>query len=94
MDRTKRSRENAPADAVAPAVREPERGGLEQGSEGTPSVLHSTFVMACATTLARLTGFVRTWAMAFALGNTVLASAYQVAFNVPNMLYELVAGAF
>lgn len=57
-----------------------------------PSILKSTFVMSGAITLARLTGFVRTWAMAFALGNTVLASSYQIAFNVPNMLYELVAG--
>lgn len=57
-----------------------------------PSVLKSTFVMSVATTLSKITGFVRTWAMAFALGNTVLASSYQIAFNLPNMLYELVAG--
>ena len=57
-----------------------------------PSVLKSTFVMSVATTLLKITGFVRTWAMAFALGNTVLASSYQIAFNLPNMLYELVAG--
>lgn len=34
----------------------------------------------------------RTWAMAFALGSTMLASSYQVANNLPNMLYELVVG--
>ena len=37
-------------------------------------------------------GFVRTWAMAFALGSTLLSSSYQVANNLPNMLYELVVG--
>lgn len=58
----------------------------------TPSIARSTLVMSAATMLSKLTGFFRTWAMAFALGNTVLASSYQIAFNVPNMLYELVAG--
>lgn len=57
-----------------------------------PSVARSTLVMSAATMLSKLTGFFRTWAMAFALGNTVLASSYQIAFNVPSMLYELVAG--
>lgn len=60
--------------------------------QGKPSVLKSTLVMSIATTLSKITGFARTWAMAFALGNTVLASSYQIAFNLPNMLYELVAG--
>lgn len=58
----------------------------------SPSIARSTLVMSAATMLSKLTGFFRTWAMAFALGNTVLASSYQIAFNVPNMLYELVAG--
>ncbi len=60
--------------------------------EDTSSVMKSTVTMSMATLLSRLTGFVRTWAMAFALGNTLLSSAYQVANNMPNMLYELVAG--
>lgn len=58
----------------------------------TPSIARSTLVMSAATMISKLTGFFRTWAMAFALGNTVLASSYQIAFNVPNMLYELAAG--
>ena len=64
---------------------------MEQAS-GRASILKSTLVMSVATTLSKVTGFVRTWAMAFALGNTVLASSYQIAFNLPSMLYELVAG--
>ncbi|MGI6220344.1 MAG: murein biosynthesis integral membrane protein MurJ [Coriobacteriales bacterium] len=55
-------------------------------------VVRSTITMSMATMLSRITGFIRTWACAFALGNTVLASAYQVANNIPNMLFELVAG--
>ena len=44
--------------------------------------------------ISRITGFVRTWAMAFALGSTLLASSYTVANNLPNMLYELVAVSY
>jgi putative peptidoglycan lipid II flippase len=57
-----------------------------------PSVGRSTATMSAATLLSRVTGFVRTWAMAFALGNTAFFSAYTIANNLPNMLYELVAG--
>lgn len=45
-----------------------------------------------STALSRVTGFVRTWAIAYALGVTALASSYNVANNIPNMIYELVAG--
>jgi putative peptidoglycan lipid II flippase len=48
--------------------------------------------MSLSTSLSRVTGFVRTWAIAYALGVTILAASYGVANNIPNMLYELVAG--
>lgn len=48
--------------------------------------------MSIATLGSRATGLVRTWAMAFALGNTLITSAYQVANNMPNVIYELVVG--
>ncbi len=48
--------------------------------------------MSLATSLSRVTGFVRTWATAYALGATTLAAAYSVANNIPNMIFELVAG--
>lgn len=48
--------------------------------------------MSVATSLSRVTGFVRTWATAFALGATPLAASYSVANNIPNMIFELVAG--
>lgn len=56
-------------------------------SIGGSAALISFFVI-----VSRITGFVRTWAMAFALGSTAIASSYQVANNLPNMLYELVVG--
>ncbi len=48
--------------------------------------------MSISTALSRVTGFVRTWATAYALGVTATAASYSVANNIPNMIYELVAG--
>jgi putative peptidoglycan lipid II flippase len=64
---------------------------VEADGIGT-SVIKSTAAMTVATLASRLTGLIRTWAMAFALGNTLITSAYQVANNLPNVVYELVAG--
>lgn len=63
-------------------------------SEQQDSVIKNTGLMTAGTMLSRISGLLRTWAMAFALGNTVLTSAYQVANNLPNVLYDLVAGGF
>lgn len=60
--------------------------------EQVKSVARSTAMMSGLTLLSRVTGFIRTWAMAFALGNTMLAASYSLANNLPNMIYELVAG--
>ncbi len=48
--------------------------------------------MSMSTALSRVTGFVRTWATAYALGVTAMAASYSVANNIPNMIFELVAG--
>src|ERR1035437_7966262 len=55
--------------------------------------------MSVGTILSRALGFVRTWAMAFALGVSLaahgaipIASAFNISNNIPNMIYELVAG--
>lgn len=42
--------------------------------------------------ISRLTGFARTWVMGVAFGVSLLASSYNIANNLPNMLYELVMG--
>jgi putative peptidoglycan lipid II flippase len=48
--------------------------------------------MSVSTAVSRITGFVRNWAMAYAMGVTIVTSSYVVANNIPNMVYELVAG--
>jgi putative peptidoglycan lipid II flippase len=57
-----------------------------------PSVARSTATMSLSTMLSRVTGFVRLWAMALAIGATSFTSAYNIANTIPNMVYELVAG--
>ena len=52
----------------------------------------SAALISVCVVISRLTGFVRTWAMGFAMGTTLLSSSYQVACNLPNLLYELVMG--
>ncbi len=55
--------------------------------------------MSIATLVSRVTGYVRTWAIAFTLGYTFVASgaipvasSYNISNNIPNMIYELLAG--
>jgi len=64
----------------------------DKEEETQPSVARSTATMSVATLLSRFTGLIRTVAMAMALGNTLFTSEYYIANNLPNMLYELVAG--
>ncbi len=69
----------------------------QPGAQGSPELdslntaRNATIISIC-TIISRITGFARTWAMAFALGATFLSSSYQVANNLPNQLYELVMG--
>ncbi|MDQ4005698.1 MAG: murein biosynthesis integral membrane protein MurJ, partial [Actinomycetota bacterium] len=66
------------------------------GDDGdTPEgLVRSSAAMAVGTALSRLTGFLRVAAMAFALGvaESRLADSYNVANNIPNIVYELVLG--
>jgi putative peptidoglycan lipid II flippase len=68
--------------------------GAPVGDAEDVALVRSTAVMAVGTTLSRVTGFLRLAAMAFALGvaETRLADAYNVANNIPNIVYELVLG--
>ncbi|MBQ9058663.1 MAG: murein biosynthesis integral membrane protein MurJ [Atopobiaceae bacterium] len=52
----------------------------------------SAALMSVLVIVSRITGFLRTWGQAFALGTTLLSSCYTVASNLPNQLYELVMG--
>jgi putative peptidoglycan lipid II flippase len=89
----------SPEEILAAEIAAEGVGGVEDVGEiagvtepEAPSVARSTVTMSMATLLSRITGFVRTWAIAFALGNTAFASSFFVANNLPNMLYELIAG--
>ena len=74
----------------------PERlnGAPAQQSEEAKDaqVGRSTAMMSALVIVSRLTGFLRTWGQAYALGVTVTASCYSVANNLPNSLYEIVIG--
>lgn len=56
------------------------------------SVARASTLMAFTTTLSRLTGFLKWLAITYALGRTVIADAYNLANNLPNMIYELIMG--
>lgn len=65
--------------------------GWYVANDSSSNIIKNTGVITIATMCSRVTGLIRTWAMAFALGNTLLTSAYQVAYNLPSMIYELAA---
>ncbi len=52
----------------------------------------NTTSMAVGTAISRVTGFGRTIALAWAIGASALAGTYQLANNVPTIIYELVVG--
>lgn len=64
----------------------------EAGGDIAVSVGRSAALISVCVVISRITGFIRTWAMGFAMGTTLLSSSYQVACNLPNQLYELVMG--
>lgn len=66
---------------------EPDEPEVTQESIGRSAAMMSALVI-----VSRLTGFLRTWGQAFALGVTALASCYSVANALPNTIYELVMG--
>lgn len=63
-----------------------------EGRDDSERVGRSAAMMSVLVIISRLTGFLRTWGQAAALGVTVTASCYTVANNLPNQLYELVMG--
>ncbi|MGW5327505.1 murein biosynthesis integral membrane protein MurJ [Streptomyces sp. NPDC004014] len=73
----------APAPAPVPA---PKKGGKAAG------LLKSSAVMAAGTMVSRLTGFIRSALIAAALGLGMLADSFQVAYQLPTMIYILTVG--
>jgi putative peptidoglycan lipid II flippase len=86
----------APASSENVTPDDPGAPGPQPAAGDAEDVLlvRSTAAMAVGTTLSRVTGFLRLAAMAYALGvaETRLADAYNVANNIPNIVYELVLG--
>ena len=61
-------------------------------SDDTGKLVRRTAVMSVGTGLSRLTGLLRVFAIAYALGITSLSDAYNVANTTPNIVYDLVLG--
>ncbi|GAA1250051.1 murein biosynthesis integral membrane protein MurJ [Pseudonocardia aurantiaca] len=57
-----------------------------------PSIGRASSVMAVASLVSRITGFLRQVALFTALGATILNDAYTVANTLPNIVYELLLG--
>ncbi|WP_217545959.1 murein biosynthesis integral membrane protein MurJ [Streptomyces sp. GbtcB6] len=73
-----------PAAAAAPAPAK--KGGKAAG------LLKSSAVMAAGTMVSRLTGFVRSALIVSALGVGLLGDTFQVAYQLPTMIYILTVG--
>jgi putative peptidoglycan lipid II flippase len=73
----------SPAPAAAPA---PKKSGKAGG------LLKSSAVMAAGTMVSRLTGFIRSALIVSALGVGLLGDTFQVAYQLPTMIYILTVG--
>ena len=67
----------------------PAAGGT---ASGTDSLVRSSGVMAVGTLASRITGFLRTAVLVYALGTGTLADAYNNANTLPNTVYNLALG--
>ena len=76
----------APAEASAPAAPAAKKGGRASG------LLKSSAVMAAGTMVSRLTGFIRSALIVSALGVGLLGDTFQVAYQLPTMIYILTVG--
>ncbi|MFC5992762.1 murein biosynthesis integral membrane protein MurJ [Pseudonocardia hispaniensis] len=60
--------------------------------EGRSSLMRSSGVMAVASLVSRVTGFLRTLALVAVLGLGIVNDSYTVANTLPNIVYELLLG--
>ncbi|MFI8188461.1 murein biosynthesis integral membrane protein MurJ [Streptomyces sp. NPDC085946] len=75
--------EPGPAQAAVPA---PKKAGRASG------LLKSSAVMAAGTMVSRLTGFLRSVLIVSALGLAMLGESFQIAYQLPTMIYILTVG--
>ncbi|MDX2527769.1 murein biosynthesis integral membrane protein MurJ [Streptomyces europaeiscabiei] len=79
--------EPTPTPTPAPAPTPPaKKGGRASG------LLKSSAVMAAGTMVSRLTGFIRSAMIVSALGLALLGESFQVAYQLPTMIYILTIG--
>ncbi|MFJ8943911.1 murein biosynthesis integral membrane protein MurJ [Streptomyces sp. NPDC102395] len=76
----------AAAPSPAPAAPAGKKGGRAAG------LLKSSAVMAAGTMVSRLTGFIRSAMIVSALGLGLLGESFQVAYQLPTMIYILTVG--
>lgn len=76
----------AEAPAPEPAAAAPKKGGRAGG------LLKSSAVMAAGTMVSRLTGFIRSAMIVSALGLALLGESFQIAYQLPTMIYILTVG--
>lgn len=69
-----------------------EPGTVESGASSGEGLVRSSAVVAVGTGLSRLTGLLRTAALAYAVGTTFLGDGYNLANTTPNMIYDLLLG--
>ena len=83
-------RASATATQSPPAAGRP--GTSDAGQPADSSIVRSSGVMAVGTLASRVTGFVRTAILIYALGTHDLGNSYQLANTVPNAVYNLALG--
>lgn len=76
----------APLDPVRTA------SGAGSGTEQAGSLVRSSSLIAIASLVSRLTGFLRNLALVAVLGLTVVNDSYTVSNTLPNIVYELLLG--
>lgn len=62
------------------------------GPRPAGGLIRSSALVALGTGLSRVSGLVRTMALAYALGADLLGSTYNLANNTPNVIYDLILG--
>jgi putative peptidoglycan lipid II flippase len=67
-------------------------GAAAATAAASPSLVRSSSVMALGTLASRLTGFVRSAILIYAIGTHDLGNAYNVANTLPNIVYNLALG--
>ncbi|MGC9667020.1 murein biosynthesis integral membrane protein MurJ [Planosporangium sp. 12N6] len=67
-------------------------GAPEAAGNGAGSVARNSAVMAALSVVSRVTGYLRTAVLGAAIGSAALGDDYNLANNLPNMVYELLLG--